>query len=480
MMHMKEELVETTTATMATMATMRTQEMNQEQKLDLHITTMNLVYDNLEDERNFHAGKARDQNEIFDSLSEGSPAGQVIVEKSIQYAELKQENDNLQYKLEEADRKHKLMEEERAALYDMVQSLQQELDGGAMDEEHQTTIENGDIIMTSESRTQDKSIKSERDEYKKKGERFQRERDGLVEKGREREVRHNLSLRSMKSMIDQVEGTNELLSQKCKTLNQVIQELEDEKALQLDKIEALETQFQEFNTARLERASRVTERGACYDDTTCKKISGDDDDFRVGSTADIICLGPPQQEAKEGEDQIDSPSTRSKAHTTQSEHLNKLQQDEDDTVTNSSEDQAEEPNEQLSQKCETLTKVIQELEDEKALQLDKIEALETQFQEFKTNRGLGRSSRVTERGAYYEYINSLKKRSDDDGFPGGSTADICPGPQQAPHEEEDQTIKPSTRSRAHTTQYKHIYKHQQDEDEDMVANFFYVDPRKKM
>ena len=77
--------------------------------------SMNLAPGDLEDEDNrFHAAKARDQHEIFKSLSDGSPAGQKPVEKSIQYAELKKENDNLRYKLEEADRKHKLKEEERS------------------------------------------------------------------------------------------------------------------------------------------------------------------------------------------------------------------------------------------------------------------------------------------------------------------------------------------------------------------------------
>lgn len=407
--------------------------------------SMNLASDDLEDEHNkFHAAKARDQNEIFDSLSEGSPVEQKLVEKSMQYAKLKQENDNLGCKLEKVDRKHKIMEEERAALYDMVQSLQQELDGGAMD--------------VSESQMQDKSIKNELDEYKKKCERLQKEKDGLVEKSRTREVRHNLSLRSMKSMIDQVEGTNELLSQKCKTLNQVIQELEGEKALQEEKIEAHKTQFQDYSTTRPERASRVTERGACYDDTW-KKISGDDNDFRRGSTA-ILCLGPPRQEAKEGEDQVNRPSTRSRAHTTQSKHLNKLQQDEDDTV-----DQAVETNEFLSQKCETLTKVIQELEGEKTLQEDKIMALETQVQDYNTTQ-LERESREAERGPSFEDIWKNISDDDDDLRP-GSTADIrCLGPQQEAKGEEDQTNSSSARSRAPITQSKHVQKHQEEEEED--------------
>jgi hypothetical protein len=349
MMHRNDELVETRTA-------MITQEMNQ-QRLDLDITKRNLSYDGLEDKRNkFHTAKAKDQQEIFDSLSEGSPIGQKLVAKSIQYAELKQENDNLRYQLEEADRKHKqLGEEERAALYDMVHSLQQELDGGAKDEEHKMTIENGNIIITSQrSRMQGKSIENERDEYKKKCDKFQREKDGLVDRGREREVRYNLSLRSMRSMIDQVEETNELLSQKCDTLIQVIQELEGEKDRQEYKIEALETQFQDFNTSRLERASREPERGP-YSEDTWKKISGDNDDFcGRDSAADILCLGPqqeakeeedrcstadnpflgPQHLGKEGEDQTNSPSTKSRAHTTQPKPLNKLQEEqhEEDTV----------------------------------------------------------------------------------------------------------------------------------------------------
>jgi hypothetical protein len=115
-------------------------------------------------------------------------------------------------------------------------------------------------------------------------------------------------------------------------LNQVIQELEDEKALQVDKIEALEMQFQEFKTTRLERASRVTERGP-YSEDIWKKIAGDDDSFR-GSTLNI-CLGP-QQNAKEVEDQADNPSTRSRAHTTQSKHVQEHQQEEDDTVSSTS------------------------------------------------------------------------------------------------------------------------------------------------
>jgi chromosome segregation ATPase len=309
-----------------------------QQGLDLRMMTkMNLAYDGLEDERNkSHDAKANDQQEIFNSLSDGSSVGQKLVEKSIQYAELKQENDDLRYKLEEADRKHELVEEERAALYNMVHSLQQELDGCAMDEEHKTTIEKENIVITSQqSQMQGKSIENERDEYKRKCDKFQREKDGLVDRGREREVRHSLSLRRMKSMIDQVEETNELLSQKCETLNEVIQELEGEKALQEDKIEALETQFQDFNTSRLEKASRGPERGPYYEDTW-RKISGDDDGFRGrDSAADILCLGP-QQEAKEEEDQTSSPSARSGTYTTQSKHVQKHQQEEDDTVSSTS------------------------------------------------------------------------------------------------------------------------------------------------
>jgi chromosome segregation ATPase len=284
------------------------------------MTRINLAYDGLEDKRNkFHTAKANDQQEIFNALSDGSPVGQKLVEKSIQYAELKQEIDDLRYKLEEADRKHELVEEERAALYDMVHSLQQELDGCAIDEKHKTTIENGNIIITS----QGKFIENERIEHKKKCDKFQREKDGLVD--REREVRHSLSLESMKSMIDQAEETNELLSRKCETLNKVIQELEGEKALQQEKIEALETQFQDFNTSRLERASRGPERGPYYEDTW-KKISGDDDGFR-GRVITTDTLWRPE---------ASSPSARSGTYATQSKYVQKHQQEEDDTGSSTS------------------------------------------------------------------------------------------------------------------------------------------------
>jgi hypothetical protein len=229
MMHMADELmVETTT-------TETTQGRNQ-QKSDLHmITPMNLASDDLEEESKSHAIKGRDLQGIFDSLSEGSPVGQLLVEKSMRNAELKQENDDLRYKLEEADRNHKLIEDDRAALYEMVHdSLQQNLDGGTMDEEHRLTIEHGSIIIPSKApQPQVKSIENERDEHKNKRNKFQREIYGLVSKGREREVRrHNLSLRSMKCTIDQAEETIDLVSEKCDALIEVIKELEDEKDLQ--------------------------------------------------------------------------------------------------------------------------------------------------------------------------------------------------------------------------------------------------------
>jgi hypothetical protein len=301
----------------------------------LPMTTMNLAADDSDEELKFHAAKAKDQQELVDSLSDGSLVGQKLVEKTMQYAELKQENDHLRYLLGEADRKHHLIDEERAAtqemmaeLYDVVHSLQQNLDGGTMDEEHMLTINDGNIIIPRKARMKVKAIENERDEYKKRCDKFRREEDVLLQKGREREFRHNHSLKSMERTIQKVEKKNEGLTQKCDTFKQVVQELEREKALQKDKIEALEAQFQEFNTSRQGRSSSTR---PYYEDTM--KHAGVDYRF-PGSTADV-CLGPLR--AKEEENQTSSPSISSSAHTTKSKHLNKHQQDEDDTtVANSS------------------------------------------------------------------------------------------------------------------------------------------------
>jgi regulator of replication initiation timing len=130
----------------------------------------------------------------MESQPDASSVRQKLIEKSVENAELKQANDNLRYKLEEAERKDKLTDVERAAtqekmkeLYDMVHSLQQMMDGGAiMDEEHTVTVEHGNIKRT----------------------------------------------------IDQAKETIDSLSQKCKTLNQVIEDLEGGKALQEVKIES--------------------------------------------------------------------------------------------------------------------------------------------------------------------------------------------------------------------------------------------------
>jgi hypothetical protein len=81
------------------------------------------------------------------------------------------------------------MDEERAAtqekmkeLYDMVHGLQEELDGGAtMDEEHTLPFEHGSIIVPSKARTQNKSLENQSDEYKKKFDKFETEKDGMGE-----------------------------------------------------------------------------------------------------------------------------------------------------------------------------------------------------------------------------------------------------------------------------------------------------------
>jgi hypothetical protein len=228
-----------------------------------------------EKERMFYAVKPRDIKGISDSLSEGSSLGQILVEKSMENVEFKQENDNLRYKLDQADRKHKVIDGDRAALRDMVFSLQQKLDGGAKDEDDMLTIENGNFIIPSIKAWMQKvqSIENERDEYKNKCDKFQRFICCMVSKGREQEVPHDLCLRSMKRTIDQAKETIDLLSQKCETFYQVIQKLGGEKAFQEAKIEALEVLFQDFNANRLGRSSQVTERGPCsYLET--RKVSG--------------------------------------------------------------------------------------------------------------------------------------------------------------------------------------------------------------
>jgi hypothetical protein len=444
MMDLADELmVETTT-------TETTQGRNQ-QKSDLDVITMNLASDDLEEESKSHAVKGRDLKELFDSLSEGSPVGQLLVEKSMRNAELKQENDDLRYKLEEANRNHKLIAEDRAALYEMVQgSLQQKLDGGTMDEEHRLAIEHGTIITPSKAPPpQVESIVNELDEYsyKIKCDKFQKEIHGLVSSGRKREVRHNLNLKSMRCTIDQAEKTIDLFSEKCDALIDVIKELEHEKDLQEDMIKFP-------NANRLARSGRVTETGPDSDEEN-EKLPGDDDGLR-GSAADV-CIEP--QQAKEEEHQTDSPKTKSRAHTAQSKRRNSKHYDKvaklNDKVAKLKANQAKQMVRimSLSRTCVTLTQVIQELEGEKYQQEDNIETLDTQLQEFNADR-LGRSSRVTEMGPCSDEENR-KLSGDDDGFR-CSAADVCLSPQQA-KEEKDQADSP-----------------------DKVADFFYEDTRKKI
>jgi hypothetical protein len=53
--------------------------------------------------------------------------------------------------------------------------------------------------------------------------------------GKGREILHNISLKSMQRTIDQAEERIGLFSTKCEALNQVINELEGEKALQVSR-----------------------------------------------------------------------------------------------------------------------------------------------------------------------------------------------------------------------------------------------------
>jgi hypothetical protein len=374
--------------------------------------TVNLAYDDAREELKFHAVKDKDIQAIFHARSQGSPVGEIIEEKSMENdefkqenddlrykqgspagkileekymenEEFKQENDDLRYKLEEADRKHQLIEEGGAALCNMVHRLPQKLNGGVMDNGHMVAIDNGNFVIPSKARMQVESIENKRDEKKEKCDKLQREIYGMVSRGKGQEVQHNRSLKSMQRTIDQAEERTGLFSTKCEALNQVINEMEGEKALQVSrgkgrevrynlslksmqrtidqaeeriglfstkcealnqvihelegekalqdyKIEALETLFQEFNADRLGRSSRVTETAPhSYSET--RKVTGDDDGFR-GSTADV-CLGPLQARAEE--DQTNNPSTKSRAHVTLSMHLNKDQQDEDDMESQS-------------------------------------------------------------------------------------------------------------------------------------------------
>jgi hypothetical protein len=238
----------------------KTQMNNQVLKQDLH--RANLAYYDMEEELKFHAAKAKELQEMVDSfsLSCESQVQQKLVQKSIQYAELNQVNDNLRDKLQEAEGKNRLMEEEREAtqelmveLHGIVHSLQRRLGGSnnnAMEDEQLLTVENG-VIMTSKVRMQIQQIENERDEYKQHCLQWKRELDVCIAKGRDREVRNNISLRSMKFQMDEAEECNELLSQKCEAMTQVMDALEGEKELQQEKIDALETHFQMFNTTRL-------------------------------------------------------------------------------------------------------------------------------------------------------------------------------------------------------------------------------------
>lgn len=239
----------------------KTQLNNQVLKQDLR--RAKLAYYDMEEELKFHAAKAKELQETVASfsLSCESQIQEKLIQKSMQYAELNQVNDNLRDKLQEVERKNRLVEEEREAtqevmveLHGIVHSLQRRLDGSnniTTEDEQLLMVENG-YIMTPKVRKQIQQIENERDENKQQCLKWKRERNVCVTKGRDREVRHNISLRSMKFQIDEAEEHNELLSQKCEAMTHVIEELEGEKELQQEKIDALETQFQMFNTTRLE------------------------------------------------------------------------------------------------------------------------------------------------------------------------------------------------------------------------------------
>lgn len=247
----------------------KTQMNNQVLKQDLR--RANLAYYDMEEELNFHAAKAKELQEMVDSfsLSCESQVQQKLIQKSMQYAELNQVNDDLRDKLQEAERKNRLVEEEREAtqevmieLHGIVHSLQRRLDGpnnSTMEDDQLLMVINGDI-MTPKVRKQLRQIENERDENKQHCLKWKREMNACIAKGRDREVRHNLSLRSMKFQIDEAEEYNELLSQKCESMIHVINGLEGEKELQQEKINALEKHFQMFNTTRLEGGTPQVEK----------------------------------------------------------------------------------------------------------------------------------------------------------------------------------------------------------------------------
>jgi hypothetical protein len=92
------------------------------------------------------------------------------------------------------------MEEVRAAtqekmeeLYDVVHSLQEELDGGTMDEEHMLTIEHGSINIHSKARTRNESVENQPDKHKKKCDKFDREKNGVVDTEAEKNEKSDIT-----------------------------------------------------------------------------------------------------------------------------------------------------------------------------------------------------------------------------------------------------------------------------------------------